>query len=44
MGGFLVLYQAIDVPDPNEDFETQTSFVYYNDGKTQLGHVRDPEP
>ena len=37
MGGFLVLYQAIDVPDPNEDFETQTSFVYYNDGKTQLG-------
>ena len=35
--GFVVLYQAIDVPDPNEDFETQTSFVYYADGKTQLG-------
>ena len=32
-----MLYQAIDVPDPNEDFETQTSFVYYSDGKTQLG-------
>ena len=31
------LYQTIDIPDPNEDFETQTSFVYYNDGKTELG-------
>jgi membrane peptidoglycan carboxypeptidase len=37
VAGFTVLYQAIDVPDPNEDFETQTSFVYYADGKTQLG-------
>ena len=37
MAGFVVLYQAIDVPNPNEDFETQTTFVYYNDGKTQLG-------
>ncbi len=37
VGSFVVLYQTIDVPDPNEDFETQTSFVYYNDGKTQLG-------
>ena len=37
IGGFVVLYQTIDVPNPNEDFETQTTFVYYNDGKTQLG-------
>ncbi len=37
VGGFIVLYQAIDVPKPNEDFETQTSFVYYSDGETQLG-------
>ena len=37
VGGFIVLYQAIDVPDPNEDFETQTSFVYYSDGKSELG-------
>jgi membrane peptidoglycan carboxypeptidase len=37
VGSFVVLYQTIDVPNPNEDFETQTSFVYYNDGKTQLG-------
>ena len=34
---FLALYQAIDLPDPNEDFETQTSFVYYADGKSELG-------
>jgi len=37
VGGFIVLYQAIDVPDPNKDFETQTTFVYYSDGKSQLG-------
>ena len=37
VGAFIVLYQAIDVPNPNEDFETQTSFVYYSDGKSQLG-------
>ena len=33
----VVLYKAIDVPNPNEDFETETTFVYYADGKTQLG-------
>ncbi|MFC6287041.1 transglycosylase domain-containing protein [Nocardioides sp. GCM10027113] len=37
VAGFVVLYQTIDVPDPNEDFETQTTFVYYSDGKNQLG-------
>ncbi len=36
-GTFVALYQAIDIPDPNEDFETQTSFVYYADGKSELG-------
>ncbi len=35
--GFTVLYKSIDVPDPNADFETQTSFVYDADGKTELG-------
>ncbi len=34
---FVFLYQTIDIPDPNEDFQTQTSFVYYADGKTELG-------
>ncbi len=37
VGAFIVLYQTIDVPDPNEDFETQTSFVFYADGESQLG-------
>ncbi len=34
---FAVAYAMIDVPDPNEDFQTQTSFVYYADGKSELG-------
>ena len=25
------------VPDPNADFQTNTSFVYYNDGKEKIG-------
>ena len=37
VGGFVVLYRAIDIPDPNEDFQTETSFVYYADGKTEVG-------
>ncbi len=37
VGAFIVLYQTIDVPSPNEEFETQTSFVFYADGKQQLG-------
>ena len=36
-GAFVYAYKTIDIPDPNEDFQTQTSFVYYNDGKTELG-------
>ncbi len=34
---FVIAYFAVDIPDPNEDFQTQTSFVYYADGKTELG-------
>ena len=36
-GGFVYLYQTTSIPDPNKDFQTQTSFVYYNDGKTEVG-------
>ncbi len=36
-GSFVFLYQTIDVPDPNEDFQTETSYVYYNGGKSELG-------
>ena len=37
IGAFVYLYQTTSIPDPNKDFQTQTSFVYYADGKTQLG-------
>ena len=37
VAAFAVAYAVTDVPDPNEDFQTQTSFVYYDDGKTELG-------
>ena len=30
-------YTTTDAPDPNADFQTATTVVYYNDGKTQLG-------
>ena len=36
-GAFFYLYQTVEIPDPNEDFETQTSLIYYADGKTELG-------
>ncbi|MDQ3325530.1 MAG: penicillin-binding protein, partial [Actinomycetota bacterium] len=37
LGGFLVAYTLVDIPDPNEDFQAESSFVYYADGKTELG-------
>src|SRR5690606_29511419 len=33
----VVGYQTTELPDPNADFQTATSYVYYNDGETQLG-------
>lgn len=30
-------YRTTTLPDPNADFQTATTFVYYNDGKSQLG-------
>ena len=32
-----VIYKQIDIPDPNTDFQTETSTVYYSDGKHVLG-------
>ena len=34
---FFALYQIIDIPDPNADFQTQTTNVYYSDGKHRIG-------
>ena len=45
-GLFFIAYRSIDIPDPNSDFTTQTTHVYYADGKTDLGafaiQKRDP--
>ncbi|MCW2811036.1 MAG: putative penicillin binding protein, partial [Friedmanniella sp.] len=30
-------YRTTNLPDPNRDFTTATTFVYYNDGKSELG-------
>lgn len=34
---FFVLYRAIAIPDANADFQTQTTQVYYSDGKHKIG-------
>jgi membrane peptidoglycan carboxypeptidase len=30
-------YMSTDIPDPNKDFEAQTTMVYYADGKHEIG-------
>ena len=32
-----VAYSTVKLPDPNADFQTNTSFVYYRDGKEKIG-------
>ena len=32
-----IVYRSIDIPDPNEDFQAQTTTVYYSDGKHVIG-------
>lgn len=39
IGGFLYLYNTTDLPDPNADFTTNTTFLYYQDGNNQLGSL-----
>ncbi|MBA4607514.1 penicillin-binding protein [Aeromicrobium sp. Marseille-Q0843] len=34
---FAILYATVKIPDPNADFQTETTNVYYSDGKTKLG-------
>jgi len=36
-GGLVYLYKTTELPDPNADFETNTSFVYYNGGEDKIG-------
>src|SRR5690606_1795368 len=37
IGTFVIAYVMIDIPDPNEDVVTETTEVYYADGKHLLG-------
>jgi membrane peptidoglycan carboxypeptidase len=37
IGVFVYLYRTTSIPNPNKDFQTQTSFVYFSDGKHELG-------
>ncbi|MEX0428511.1 transglycosylase domain-containing protein [Nocardioides sp. DS6] len=35
----VVLYKTTDIPSPNEAFKKETTFVYYADGKHQVGRL-----
>jgi membrane peptidoglycan carboxypeptidase len=37
VAGAFVAYKSVDIPNPNEEFLTETTKVYYAGGKTQLG-------
>ncbi|MFD1251229.1 transglycosylase domain-containing protein [Nocardioides ginsengisoli] len=37
VGAFFVAYKSIDIPNPNQQFLTETTQVFYADGKSQLG-------
>ncbi|UUZ61113.1 transglycosylase domain-containing protein [Nocardioides sp. B-3] len=43
VGLFFVLYKAISIPEPNEAFKAQTTFVYYSGGKDELGTYYDDQ-
>lgn len=35
----VISYQNLKLPDPNAEFTTNTSNIYYSDGKTKLGDI-----
>lgn len=37
--GAIVFYNRTQLPDPNKDFQTNTSFIYFNDSKSKLGSL-----
>lgn len=37
VGGLYIAYRSVDIPDPNAEFLTETTQVYYADGKSGLG-------
>ena len=34
----LLFYQRTELPDPNKDFNTNTTFIHFNDGTTKMGN------
>ncbi len=34
---FVIGYTSTEIPDPNKDFQAQTTFVYYSDGEHEIG-------
>ena len=39
IGTFMYLYSTTKLPDPNSDFTTNTTFIYFNDGESQMGSL-----
>ena len=37
VAGFVYLYKTTDIPEPNAEFLTNATYVYYDDGETELG-------
>lgn len=35
----IYLYATVQLPDPNADFTTNTTHIYYNDGKTEMSSL-----
>lgn len=35
----VVYYRRVELPDPNSDFQTNTTFLYYRDGTSKLGSL-----
>lgn len=37
--GGIFFYSTVELPDPNQEFTTQTTTLYFNDGSTELGRL-----
>ena len=37
--GVAGLYLTVTLPDPNKDFQTNTTVIYYRDGQTTMGDL-----
>ena len=40
---FFIVYRSIDIPDPNAEFQTQTTKVYFSDGTSELGEFAEQD-